>query len=580
MERNTPAAYGPRGSAVHPHRHPPRPVVVPHPNPQTTTSPSRHLTVRSHGGAAPRNPPSGLRLAAMTMSGPARTILVANQKGRRQRKSTRLPRWRKDCRGGGRDDGCSSSIDRTRRPMSPSRISASPATAASLSQTPCNTGPHWCQCAAYGLTSTSWPGAPTGRRRRRSASDVRAASAWRSTWRPALSALCTGGVRPGRHRLRTGTSHCWTPTWPSPALPLHKTRRQANLGDVERLTRQFWRARKTRRVISAARRALLFDDQPARRQTQSGGVRPGPRMLEEAGTTPFDVIHRRPAAAVDNAHPARDHQAGRAGPTTTAGGRLAGCDKQVPGRDWTSDPSGLAADYQELVRGSSTASSFESPMGRARRMTSDPPESQTGLRSLRSTRPRRPVPGPNTRHRSRSRHRRHQRLSTHTELRRHPATTAPAQPASPATPSPTAVPQTAVLRTTQPQQPGHQHTGDAAAEQGTGFARRSPAVIGGLTDSTSSARGKKSSPPGLARRHGRHRSHAIEAHATRLATTWASQQDARWGGSSSGGRNRRVPLFATRHATAPTRVALRRHQRGQRLDNLVWHWGRGHLMRS
>ncbi|HRD10749.1 MAG TPA: ParA family protein [Mycobacterium sp.] len=127
---------------------------------------------------------------------------------------------------------------------------------------------------------------------------------------------------------------------------------QASLGGVERLARRFWRARKHGASIQLLG-VLLFDVNPRavkRNQEVFAQVR---EMLEGSGTTPFDItIRSAPAAAVDmrTLHRTAGELVALAHDDRRS--RLARLrDKQSPERGlWTSDPSGLAADYQELVR--------------------------------------------------------------------------------------------------------------------------------------------------------------------------------------------------------------------------------------
>ncbi|MGJ6127478.1 ParA family protein [Mycolicibacterium sp. Y3] len=127
---------------------------------------------------------------------------------------------------------------------------------------------------------------------------------------------------------------------------------QASIGGVERLAKRFWRARKRGALIELLG-VLLFDVNPRATKRNQEVFDQINEMLEGSGTTPFDItIRSAPAAAVDM----RNHH-------KTAGELVALAeddrrerlsrlkDKQTPGRGlWTSDPTGLAADYQELVR--------------------------------------------------------------------------------------------------------------------------------------------------------------------------------------------------------------------------------------
>lgn len=127
---------------------------------------------------------------------------------------------------------------------------------------------------------------------------------------------------------------------------------QASLGGVERLARRFWRARKHGASIQLLG-VLLFDVNPRATKRNEEVFAQVNDMLEGSGTTPFDItIRSASAAAVDmrTMHKtagelvALAHDARRS--------RLSKLrDKQSPERAmWASDPSGLAADYQELVR--------------------------------------------------------------------------------------------------------------------------------------------------------------------------------------------------------------------------------------
>lgn len=139
---------------------------------------------------------------------------------------------------------------------------------------------------------------------------------------------------------------------------------QASLGGVERLARRFWRARRNGAQIQLLG-VLLFDVNPRAVKRNEDVIAQVGEMLEGSGTTPFEAtIRSSPAAAVDM----RTHH-------KTAGelvelanddrrSRLASLrGKQSPGRSlWASDPSGLAADYQDLVRQIvSRLVQFESP---------------------------------------------------------------------------------------------------------------------------------------------------------------------------------------------------------------------------
>ena len=127
---------------------------------------------------------------------------------------------------------------------------------------------------------------------------------------------------------------------------------RGSLRGVELLARRFWRARKRGASIQLLG-VLLFDVNPRAEKRNEEVFAQISEMLEGSGTTPFDVtIRSAPAAAVDmrNLHKtagelvalAHDERRSRLS-------KLRG--KESPTRGlWTSDPSGLAADYQELVR--------------------------------------------------------------------------------------------------------------------------------------------------------------------------------------------------------------------------------------
>ncbi|CQD23316.1 ParA family protein [Mycobacterium timonense] len=127
---------------------------------------------------------------------------------------------------------------------------------------------------------------------------------------------------------------------------------QASIGGVERLARRFWRARNNGALIQLLG-VLLFDVNPRATKRNQDVFDQINEMLEGSGTTPFDItIRSAPAAAVDM----RTHHktAGELVALANDDRRLRLSrlkDKQSPDRTlWTSDPTGLAADYQELVR--------------------------------------------------------------------------------------------------------------------------------------------------------------------------------------------------------------------------------------
>lgn len=127
---------------------------------------------------------------------------------------------------------------------------------------------------------------------------------------------------------------------------------QASLGGVERLARRFWRARKNGATIELLG-VLLFDVNPRATKRNEEVFAQVNDMLEGSGTTPFDItIRSAPAAAVDMRcmHKTAGELVALAHSERRS--RLSKLrDKQRPERAmWASDPTGLAADYQELVR--------------------------------------------------------------------------------------------------------------------------------------------------------------------------------------------------------------------------------------
>lgn len=127
---------------------------------------------------------------------------------------------------------------------------------------------------------------------------------------------------------------------------------QASIGGVERLARRFWRARKNSALIQLLG-VLLFDVNPRAVKRNQEVFDQVAEMLEGSGTTPFDItIRSAPAAAVDmrTLHKTAGELVALANDDRRL--RLSRLkDKQSPDRAlWASDPSGLAADYQELVR--------------------------------------------------------------------------------------------------------------------------------------------------------------------------------------------------------------------------------------
>ena len=180
---------------------------------------------------------------------------------------------------------------------------------------------------------------------------------------------------------------------------------QASLGGVERLARRFWRARKHGASIQLLG-VLLFDVNPRAVKRNEEVFAQVSDMLEGSGTTPFDVtIRSAPAAAVDmrTLHKTAGELVALAHDDRRS--RLSKLrDKQSPTRGlWTSDPSGLAADYQELVRQIvARLVRYESaaPGRGARRMSTVASEAQAGLRPIGSRRgPRRLVAGAHGRRR-------------------------------------------------------------------------------------------------------------------------------------------------------------------------------------
>jgi len=127
---------------------------------------------------------------------------------------------------------------------------------------------------------------------------------------------------------------------------------QASLGGVERLAKRFWRARKRGASIQLLG-VLLFDVNPRATKRNEEVFSQVSEMLEGSGTTPFDItIRSAPAAAVDmrSLHRTAGELVALANDERRS--RLAKLrERQSPSRAmWASDPSGLAADYQELVR--------------------------------------------------------------------------------------------------------------------------------------------------------------------------------------------------------------------------------------
>ena len=114
---------------------------------------------------------------------------------------------------------------------------------------------------------------------------------------------------------------------------------QASLGGVERLARRFWRARKYGASIQLLG-VLLFDVNP-RAVKRNEEVFAQVKDIRSASAAAVDMrsLHKTAGELVALAH---DEQRSRLSKLR---------DKQSPTRVlWTSDPSGLAADYQELVR--------------------------------------------------------------------------------------------------------------------------------------------------------------------------------------------------------------------------------------
>ncbi|MDG4668006.1 ParA family protein [Mycobacterium sp. 236(2023)] len=140
---------------------------------------------------------------------------------------------------------------------------------------------------------------------------------------------------------------------------------QASLGGVARLARRFWHARKQGSSIQLLG-VLLFDVNPRATKRNEEVFAQVNEMLDGSGTTPFDItIRSAPAAAVDMRTLHRTAGELVALAQDERRSRLAKLrDKQSPARAmWSSDPSGLAADYQELVRQIvSRLRRFEAPM--------------------------------------------------------------------------------------------------------------------------------------------------------------------------------------------------------------------------
>lgn len=127
---------------------------------------------------------------------------------------------------------------------------------------------------------------------------------------------------------------------------------QASIGGVERLARRFWRARKQGATIELLG-VLLFDVNPRAEKRNEGVIAQISEMLEGSGSAPFNVhIRSAPAAAVDmrTLHKTAGELVALANDDRRM--RLSALrGKNKPSRAmWTSDPSGLAADYQQLVK--------------------------------------------------------------------------------------------------------------------------------------------------------------------------------------------------------------------------------------
>ncbi|MBB3606359.1 cellulose biosynthesis protein BcsQ [Mycolicibacterium sp. BK556] len=127
---------------------------------------------------------------------------------------------------------------------------------------------------------------------------------------------------------------------------------QASIGGVARLAQRFWRARKNGALIQLLG-VLLFDVNPRAVKRNQEVFAQINEMLEGSGTSPFDItIRSAPAAAVDmrTLHKTAGELVALANDDRRL--RLSRLrDNKSPERAlWTSDPSPLAADYQELVR--------------------------------------------------------------------------------------------------------------------------------------------------------------------------------------------------------------------------------------
>jgi cellulose biosynthesis protein BcsQ len=127
---------------------------------------------------------------------------------------------------------------------------------------------------------------------------------------------------------------------------------QGSINGVERLAKRFWRARTNGALIQLLG-VVIFDVNPRATVRNKEIFEQVSEMLEGSGSSPFDVtIRTAKAEAVDmrNLHKtagelvalARDNQKVRLS-------KLRG--KESPDRAmWTNDPTGFANDYQELTR--------------------------------------------------------------------------------------------------------------------------------------------------------------------------------------------------------------------------------------
>lgn len=114
---------------------------------------------------------------------------------------------------------------------------------------------------------------------------------------------------------------------------------QGSIGGVELLARRFWRARKLGATIELLG-VLLFDVNPRAERRNAAIIDQITEMLAGSGSSPFEVHIRSAPAAADDMR--TFHK---------TAGELVTLAKDMPRRAmWTSDPTGLAEDYQNLVR--------------------------------------------------------------------------------------------------------------------------------------------------------------------------------------------------------------------------------------